>query len=527
MNTKTPNALAKERVSLVSVSFLGRDLNLGVVALKSYAMKDPRVADRYSITISQFFIDTLEETILSNLIKENSTLYCFSTQVWNIDKILGAARKLKEALPKTKILLGGPQAGGMSEKILLKNDFVDYVIVGDGEIAFRELLLSDDLTKVPNLSYRKEGSIVTNHIKSLENLDELPMPYESEDYRKYLDDSPKPVRSAIETSRGCTFNCGYCSWGSRRMNYFSLEKIKPAFEFLLNHPKVSTVYITDSNPFLKKERAVELLSFLIEKNVHKKPITFELNPEYMNDEGLLALITKLNNEEFAFGVQSTSKKVLEKIVRQFDAARYKQNILLMKNLNPAIRMWFSLIIGLPGDNYHQFLESLNFILGLEPEGIYIHELLCLPGSSFYANPKKYGLEFTEEPPHKLIRNETFTKEEYNRAKRLSYNVHLFYKIPAIKDGMYELHKGGIKLSTCYEQFVAYLDGKLDTLSGKSIEEVSSWFFEQYAAKFLEDSQNIQSLQSLYSSFRDSIAMNPQSSEVEVSAEHTVASNIDN
>ena len=48
------------------------------------------------------------------------------------------------------------------------------------------------------------------------------------------------------------------------MKYFSLEKLKPAFKFLFNHPKVKTVYITDSNPFLRKKRSLELLNFLIE-----------------------------------------------------------------------------------------------------------------------------------------------------------------------------------------------------------------------------------------------------------------------
>ena len=492
----------KKKARLVSVSFPGRDLSLGVVGLKQYAALDPAIDASWSIGISQFFLDTPDGEMAKKLKEFDADLYAFSAYVWNVEKILAAAKALKAWSPNKLVVLGGPEASGMAERLLREHDCVDCVVKGDGELAFRELLKGSELPEVPNLVYRSGGEVHSNPERQCESLDELPLPYESEDYRAYLDGSEGTVRAAIETSRGCPFDCAYCSWGRKRMRYFSLEKLRPAFEYLFKHPKVATVYITDSNPFLQKKRAKELLAMLMELNTDKKPVTFELNPEYMEDEGLLKLISMINSEEFAFGVQSTSPRVLEKIGRDFDGERYRRNIALMRRTNPRIQMWFSLIIGLPGDDYAQYTDSLDYVLRLKPDGIYMHELLCLPGSKFYDNPAEYGIEYERDPPHKIVSNESFPQDQYERAKWLSYNVSLIHRVPALRDRLFELNEGdGAKrLVDTYEDFVNYMESRLDTLSGRRREDVTSWFFEQYAKEFLAQGNNQATLEGLAESF---------------------------
>ncbi len=431
-------------------------------------------------------------------------MYGFSSYVWNLDKILIVAEMLKNANPSTTIVLGGPEASGLAEKILKKYDFVDFVFKGEGEVPFRSFLLNKKRSEIPGLAYRNNGKTISNPELELKNLDELILPFESQDYRDYLDQSEIPVRAAIETSRGCPFSCAYCTWGKRRMRYFNLEKLKPAFKFLFDHPKVRTIYITDSNPFMKKERSLELLSFLIENNIHKKPITFEVSPEYLTNERIVGLISQLNSEEFAFGVQSTAPEVLEKINRKFDSELYRKNIRLIREKNKKVEFWFSLIIGLPGDNYTQFLDSVDFVLNLQPEGIYFHELLCLPGSDLYEYPEKYDIEYMEEAPHKLLKNASFPESEYNQAKNLSYLIYLIHRTSNLSKSFFKLYenKNGqdSRLVDYYVKFHNFIDGRLEVLNGNSIQEVSSWFFEQTATKFLENPRNAQHLTDQFQSF---------------------------
>ena len=422
--------------------------------------------------------------------------------MWNVEKILKISKWLKSTNPGVLILLGGPEVTGIGETLLAKHDFLDFIFLGEGEYAFRTFLGTSDLSTVPGLVYRNNGSIYSNPEQPLASLDELSLPYKNRDYRDYLDSCSSPVRAAIETSRGCPFSCAYCTWGKRKMRYFDLEILKPAFRYLFNHPKVKTIYITDSNPFLRKKRTKALLEFIIKENVHKKLVTFEASPEYITDDHTLNLIMELGNEEFAFGVQSTSPRVLERIHRRFNSVRYKKNIRLIKEKNPRIEMWFSLIIGLPGDNYKQFLESVDFVLNMEPTGIYFHELLCLPGSALHKNPEKYGLEYQEEAPHKVTKNETFPIEEYNAAKKLAYFVYLMHRSGISKrlfklNGKYKEEK---RLIDVYLDLNNSLDGKLEFLEGTHIQNVSSWFFEQKATDFLQQPSNIAQLNNLCDSF---------------------------
>lgn len=489
-------------INLVSISFPGRDLCLGPVSIKNFALKDEEVAKSYQISISQYDLGTPINKIVDILTKKKADIYGFTAYVWNITDILEISERLKKAHPDTVIVLGGPQASGMAKTLLEDCTYLDFIFVGEGETAFRSFLSGDKLSDVPGLVYRENSVVVENPEPAFVNPDDLSLPYECEDYRDYLDNSPITVRAAIETSRGCPFNCGYCTWGQQRMRYFDLEKLRPAFDYLFQHPNVRTVYITDSNPFLRRKRTIELIEMLIELNVHKKSVTFELSPEYMSDEKVLDLLPQLYNDEFALGVQSTAPEVLTLMNRKFNSEKYRQNIMLMKERNPSVRLWFSLIIGLPGDNYTQFVDSLDYVVNLNPEGIYVHELLCLPGSDYYKDPEKYGIEFMADAPHKILTNQTFPQEEYDKAKLLSYFVYLLHHFDEMRNGIYEQRtkQNGMRLVDYYTRFEAYLNGRVDYLVGRDIQDVTSWFFEAIAQEFMSDTSRVEQLQNLYQQF---------------------------
>ncbi len=489
-------------INLVSISFPGRDLCLGPVSIKSFALKDKNVAKNYQIIISQYDLGKSVAPIIDDLSKTKADIYGFTAYVWNINYILRISKQLKKIFPDSLIVLGGPEASGLARTLLDENEFLDLVFVGEGEVSFQSFLTGNNLSEVPGLVYRDESGVNENPEPSFVDLDDLSLPYECEDYTDYLDNSPITVRAAIETSRGCPFNCGYCTWGQQRMRYFDLEKLRPAFDYLFRHPNVRTVYLTDSNPFLKRARTIDLIEMIIELNIHKKSVTFELSPEYMSDEKILDLLPQLYNDEFALGVQSTSPEVLKLMNRRFNTDRYRQNIMLMKEKNPNVRLWFSLIIGLPGDNFNQFCNSLDFVINLNPEGIYVHELLCLPGSDYYSNPEKYGIEFMKEAPHKILKNKTFPQEEYNSAKELSYFVFLIHQFENIRNAIYNLKnkQNDMRLVDYYIELARFLNDKIDCLLGKNISDVTSWFFESIAQEFLSDKKRVDLLQNLFQTF---------------------------
>jgi len=200
-------------IRLVSISFPGRDLSLAPVSIKSYILKDPDISKKFSVTISQYDISTPNEEIFQDLSHSKEQIYGFTSYVWNFDKILDLAKRLKKTNPRSVIVLGGPEASGLAEQILSKYEFVDFVFNGEGEDAFKSFLTNKELSSVPGLVYRENCTIISNPESQMKNLDDLALPYESQDYRTYLDQSKTSVRAAIETSRGCPFSLllSFCS----------------------------------------------------------------------------------------------------------------------------------------------------------------------------------------------------------------------------------------------------------------------------------------------------------------------------
>jgi len=524
----------KQKVVLVAISFESRDLCLGSVALKGSVMKNADVKKNFDIEIVQFYLDKDVNAMVEELKGKNADVFGFTCYVWNFHQTLEVSKRLKEEYPDITIIYGGPEASGMAERILRLYDFVDYVVKRDGELAFQEFLLqrvyNTPIADLCNLYYR-DGDEIKYTVRQNQQVEinDIPLPHELEDYRKYLDDSDEMIKAQIETLRDCPFACTYCNWGNlgKPLRYFDIERLKEGFRYLFNHPKVKSIYITDSNPFLRLKRAKELVPFLLKENHRKLPISYELNPEFINDDELLVELAKLDNEEFAFGLQTAVPKVQKLIKRSFNPNRYKKNISILRKYKPNCRMWFSLIIGLPGDTIETFSYSVNFALELQPHGLYFHELVVIPGSELYENSEKNGINFLQDPPHTIIDSDTFSKADIVSAKTLGFHVGvmLSLKVSERFHKLWEEMGKEIPLVSLYKEFMKRIDGKIDFLFGRSMECVSTWEFDGFYEKCKADKELVAETNELFDEFSRQVSESPKSVTVEELTPEMIAAKI--
>jgi hypothetical protein len=205
-----------------------------------------------------------------------------------------------------------------------------------------------------------------------------------------------------------------------------------------------------------------------------------MNPELL-DEETVALVSGLASNEFAFGLQSTSPRTLATMNRRFRPERYRGNVARLREACPEAVVLFSLIVGLPNDTLAAFRESLDFAISMRPHSLYIHELLCLPGSEFYANQEQYGIRCSREPPHRLVHNETFPRGDLDEAKWLGYHVSLLHRVAGVAARLWDLRpiaeERGVRLVDLYERFCRRLDGFLDLTCGRKLSEVTSFEFD--------------------------------------------------
>ncbi|KKL79430.1 hypothetical protein LCGC14_2014910, partial [marine sediment metagenome] len=161
-------------------------------------------------------------------------------------KLMKTAKKVN---PNIVTVLGGPHISMAKEDTINHIKEVDILCIGEGEKTIIDLVSAlennDSLSKVRGIYFRndKGEAVFTGHRKIITNLNTLPFParhlIEMEKYNFYITTRDGKRRKAqnIITSRGCPFNCYFCStpvnWG-RKMRGNSPERVLEEIEHLMD-----------------------------------------------------------------------------------------------------------------------------------------------------------------------------------------------------------------------------------------------------------------------------------------------------
>lgn len=194
-----------------------------------------------------------------------------SAMTFQFDTARKIATFIKSLQKDIKIAIGGYHATLMYEEIASADDDnpFAYIVRGEGEETFRDLLEAmeggREWKDVPGLSYRHNGRFLHNPPRPLENLDTIKLP--RRDVRIWNDYlfSGK-VLDMVETSRGCTMTCNFCSMNrmyGRTFRTYSFDRI---MQDLANAKKFGAKYIafSDDNITLNVKRFESLCDAIVE-----------------------------------------------------------------------------------------------------------------------------------------------------------------------------------------------------------------------------------------------------------------------
>ncbi|MBN1343143.1 MAG: B12-binding domain-containing radical SAM protein [Phycisphaerae bacterium] len=180
-------------------------------------------------------------------------------------------RAIRQALPKTLILLGGPHTSAFEEKIFDQAE-VDAAVVGEGELAFEAILNayldSGDFSEIPGLMWRADDdSVVTNsgQMPLIEDLDTLPMPaYDLIDVPAYwkLQSMPPVARRkylSLVSSRGCPYQCMWChKIFGKRFRGHSAERIVDEIEYFTKKYHIDDIEFLDDIFNMDRRRVIDV-----------------------------------------------------------------------------------------------------------------------------------------------------------------------------------------------------------------------------------------------------------------------------
>lgn len=325
-------------------------LPYSVGVLWAYAAQFQDITDNWRLG-GLYFKRSPIASVLEEL--EDPKLCGFSNYVWNKNYCFKLAKAIKERWPNCKIVFGGPS---VTEKYL-DEDFIDTIVMKEGEISFVEILRNIDSLKRCYNSTR------------IADLTDLPSPYSTGVFDKLIARNPDYSWNAtLETNRGCPYSCTFCDWGgltANKVKTYPLDKVYNEIDWFKANP-IKTIFLTDANFGIFKQRDLEIAK-KISTLINNSAVEYVAMNYAKNSNELVFDIQKLINDITYRGitltVQSMNDETLEAIKRKNMAVNDLKHLLELSKQHD-IPNYTEVILGLPKETKETWINGVCKLLEL-------------------------------------------------------------------------------------------------------------------------------------------------------------------
>jgi len=339
---------------------------LGLLYLASYARErghgDIRVIDNNR---EDHPIETLADEISkADIVGLTGT----TSQYKQAAEIADIAKRFKKL-----VVMGGPHATFLAEDIL-KHSNIDIVVVGEGEVAFFEILeeaanQQNDFSHVHGVFFKNNNGRIIGTQKRLyiKNLDELPFPA-----RDLVPIKDYPIRELKQfdgpfthmmSGRGCTSKCTFCSspgmWGYARVR--SAANVFKEMMEIYDRYQIKNIHFQDDSFTLARKRVIELAQLIIDSGIGFKWCC-QARPDQVDGE-MLIMMKKSGCVQIAFGVESGDERLLKEVGKGYTKEQICRAFYNTKKVGITTYGFF--IVGLPGETLANWIKSIIFAKSLK------------------------------------------------------------------------------------------------------------------------------------------------------------------
>ncbi len=340
------------------------------------------------------------EKIVERVKRENPEVLGVSTLTPTFKQGIKIAGAIKAELPDLKIIFGNYHATFTYKRLLTKYPFVDYVVLGEGEQIFLELVnaleRNEETKKIKGIAFRHDGRVVkTPPRQFIQNLDELPLPDRTLLEQEYHSEVVGMLGSSgkfttVLTSRGCPYNCRYCACSA-----FSLRKVRfrspksvVAEMGLLQMEGYEEVGFVDDNLLLDRNR-MEKICDLLKKNGIKLTLWAEGRVDQASRE-VLRKFARVGCKTIYFGVESGNQKVLNYYGKNISPELSRKAMLNCKEAGIE-NIIGSFIVGAPIETREDVQRTLDFALNLKGMDFpQMNVLMLSPGMDLWDTAVREG-----------------------------------------------------------------------------------------------------------------------------------------
>ena len=366
--------------------------------------------------------------IVDDICSHQPDILAATCWLFNHEVLMHIVSRAKALLPKTCVILGGPEFLGENETFLRKNPFVDCVFRGEGEIEFPKWLASwnqsEQWKSIIGLCYLDtKNHYQDNGLARVLKFDQLAIPEES-----CFFNWSKPFVQ-LETTRGCFNTCAFCvSGGEKPVRVLSIDAIRKRLQIIHSHG-IPNVRVLDRTFNFNSQRAKELLNLFLEFHPHIR-FHLEIHPALLSEE-LKAKLQQLPDGllHLEAGIQSLRKPVLEKCRRMgklSDALEGLQFLCSLDNMETHA----DLIAGLPLYRLNEIFEDIHTLAQYQAGEIQLESLKLLPGTEMRYKAEELGISYSPLPPYEVLQTHEISCNELQVARRLSRLLDAFYNTPA-------------------------------------------------------------------------------------------------
>jgi radical SAM superfamily enzyme YgiQ (UPF0313 family) len=346
-------------------------------------------------------IDPVHEVYLIDLIRKRGRIRTYLTRTltkirpglvglsamtWQFETCVKIARLIRAVLPETKIVLGGYHATLMYREVAASPDgqWFDFIIRGEGEEACRRLANAldgqDRLEDIGSLSHKIGPEFVHNPRAAPLDLERLRPPIRD---RRRLTSGYHVMNNKIEsleTSRGCTRACNYCSirhMYGRRFRTYPISRVIADLDDIYYRKKTRWAFIADDNLVLNPERVLALCDAIIARGYPN--LNLITQADCLSMAGHPEMVRKMASAGFRsvfLGIENASPANLV-MAHKGDITPAAQKA--VANCHRfGIMIIGGLIVGFPDDDETAIIRNYEFFKSLAVDAAYCQVLTPYP-----------------------------------------------------------------------------------------------------------------------------------------------------
>jgi radical SAM superfamily enzyme YgiQ (UPF0313 family) len=296
------------------------------------------------------------------------------------------------------VVIGGPHVSVLPESLLAHG--ADIAVVGEGEETMGELVeclaagaSTRRLREVRGIGFLDEGKYhYTGDRPRIEPLDAVPPPaLDLLPMHRYFSSIARATAQpslSLLTSRGCPGVCSFCSkrtFGAS-VRYFSVERIVAEFFRLRDRYGARDVAVWDDS-FVADEQIAGSVCQSLRSRGFDLSWSAEARIDGV-DRPLLRTLRQSGCTYVAYGIESGSQRVLDRINKRISKDQIRETIAVTKEAGIHVRGYF--MLGFPGETAAEMEATIRFAVELDVDLASFTLLVPLPGTVEYRRARESG-----------------------------------------------------------------------------------------------------------------------------------------